>query len=98
MTGLIIDRPAGFPLSQAEFTASSGHSPSTSVRLTRLLTLNEAKQESCPTLDASIQRFGEMAGAVGFEISDWRLIPNCEHFDLLLEVRLRENTGYELPN
>lgn len=95
MTGLIIDGSANFLLSHAKFTASLGYSLSTSVRLTRLLTLNEAKQESCPTLDVSIQRFEEMAGAIGFEISDWRLIPNWEHFDLLLDVRLRENAGYE---
>jgi len=98
MTSLIIDGSADFLPSQAEFTASLGHSLSASVRLTRLLTLNEAKQESCPTLDASIQCFGEMAGAIGFEISDWRLMPNCEHFDLLLKVRLRKKASHEQPN
>lgn len=98
MTGLIIDGSAVFLVSQAEFTASLGHSLSASVRLTWLLSLNEAKQESCPTLVASIHRFGEMAGAIGFEISDWRLMPNCEHFDLLLEVRLREEADCEQLN
>ncbi|KIN66124.1 hypothetical protein Z946_603 [Sulfitobacter noctilucicola] len=41
-------------------------------------------------LEASIQRFGEMAGTSGFEISDWRLMPNFNHVDLLLEARFRE--------
>jgi len=59
----------------------------TSIRLTNFLSLDEARRQTCHRLDATVQCFRETAESIGLELSDWRLVPNSRHLDLLLEVR-----------
>lgn len=55
--------------------------------LTRLLTLAEARQESCQRLDATLHLVRHLAETLGEELDDWRLQPNGGYFDLHLEIK-----------
>lgn len=96
MTNLTIDGSCSHVLVAAELSRSLECSFSTNVRLIQLLSLGEAKQESCQRLEATVQLVGELAEGIGFELADWRLTPNCGRFDLLFELRWPEKDGVTL--
>jgi hypothetical protein len=91
MKNLAIDGLPSAAKMQAEFAQAISQSPSASVQLIQLLSFSEAKQQSCPKLDATIQVVCRMAESTGAELRDWRLRPNGERFDLLIELSLPNN-------
>lgn len=70
----------------AELPPSHLFASTTFVRVVQLLSLAEAKQEACERRAAVVLYLSEIARAASSELVDWRLTPNEDRFDLLLEI------------